>query len=196
MADVEIRSEREDVEGIVAVGTYLSDAMRRLGVRFECDRAAEPHVHGCIVTVKEGAELLSPLTEHEKEILGGDASRVRRLACETRIERGGTMVVMTDEAKRTEDEARTDSESYIRSFADLPLDKKFADLVKLEAMALGDTISFLLNSPYKIVEKVADMLAQVGHRLDAEKKRSSRPAEHAAENAAGDAKAADGQKGS
>jgi len=32
MEDVEIRFTREDIEGIVTIGTYLGDAMRRLGV--------------------------------------------------------------------------------------------------------------------------------------------------------------------
>lgn len=179
MADVEIKFEREGLEGIVAVGTYLSDALRRFGIRSGCSRENGTTTHLCAVTVSHGEELLTPRTQAEKDFFGEDADRSRRLACEARIERSGEITIMTDEKATDSTKESTDERGrYIKEFADLPLDKKISDLVKLEAMAMGETISFILNSPYKVLEKIGDVMADLGRKMDAEQKKASRPVEH------------------
>jgi len=190
MADVDIKFEREGLEGIVAVGTYLGDAMRRHGIRYECGEGEEGFSHSCVVTVTKGVDLLTPRTIKEIEFFGAEDSSGKRLACEAKIGKEGEIVVMTEEKKEKTKEV-SESERYIKEFAELPLDKKIADLVRLEAMALGDTISFVLNSPYLVIEKIGDVLAQVGHRLDAEQKKASRPAEHARSDGGGESSDAD-----
>jgi ferredoxin len=179
MADVEIKLEREGLDGIVAVGTYLSDALRRFGIRSGCGRGNGTTTHLCAVTVSQGKELLTARTQAEKDFFGEDADLSRRLACEARIERPGEIIIMTDE-KATEPKKESSDERgrYIKEFADLPLDKKISDLVKLEAMAMGETISFILNSPYKVLEKIGDVMADLGRKMDAEQKKASRPVEH------------------
>ena len=45
MAEVDIKFEREGLEGVVAEGSYLIDAMKRLGVRLDgvCEPQNEIH---------------------------------------------------------------------------------------------------------------------------------------------------------
>ena len=45
-------------------------------------------------------------------------------------------------------------------------------------MALGETISFILNSPYKVLEKLGDVMADLGRKMESEQKKASRPTEH------------------
>src|SRR5688572_12986615 len=98
MAEVEIRFEREDQEGIVAVGTYVIDAARRFGIRFDelCD--LEKNEHSCSVFVKTGADRLSPETRAESEHFAGNGRRTNeRLACQVKIDKPGEVVIMTQE---------------------------------------------------------------------------------------------------
>jgi hypothetical protein len=50
--------------------------------------------------------------------------------------------------------------------------------MKLEAIALGDTFSFIVNSPYKIFEKVGDVMAGFGMKLENKEREARRPEEH------------------
>src|SRR5260221_2432348 len=154
MSDVEIKFERGEREGIVAVGTYLIDAMKRFGIR--PDEACAPATgdHHCAVTITNGAELLSPRTEEETKYFeangGGDNER---LACQAKIEKAGGISVMTkgkkkDEASEATEEATESSADFKKEFTEMPLEKKIASLVQLEAIALGETVSFIAHSPY------------------------------------------------
>ncbi|HYJ92917.1 MAG TPA: hypothetical protein VEV84_16525 [Pyrinomonadaceae bacterium] len=183
MADVEIRFEREDLEGIVAVGTYLVEAMRRLGIRDvePCDLPT--NTHDCAVQVTKGEDLLSPLTSIENEYFKTEGLKDgERLACQARIERAGEIVVMTKETKTEEPTTEPDSDEYRKQFTELPLEKKIADLVRLEAITLGETFSFILNSPFKVFEKVGDVMAEFGMKLETQAKKAQRPPEHAETN--------------
>jgi hypothetical protein len=82
--------------------------------------------------------------------------------------------------KNKEEEAKTvdANEQYRKEFADLPLEQKISNLVQLEAIALGETISFVLNSPFKIAEKVMDVMAEFGFKMDSASRDARRPNEH------------------
>lgn len=182
MAEAEIRFERENLSGIVPVGTYLADAARRLGVRFDgpCETALGEHC--CAVSIQQGGDLLSPLTAAETNhfsAIGGE--RGMRLACQAKIERPGEMVVMTKQKKKAEtEEQKIDdkNEQYKKEFAEMPLEKKIASLVQLEAIALGETFSFILNSPFMIFDKAMDVMAEFGFKKEADARRATRPEEH------------------
>ena len=83
------------------------------------------------------------------------------------------------------EEAKTEEreEAYRKEFTELPLEKKIANLVQLEAIALSETFAFVINSPFKVFEKVGDVLAEFGFKKEEEEKRKARPAE----NGSGDA---------
>jgi len=79
------------------------------------------------------------------------------------------------EEKPSEEKIRED---YQKEFQELPLEKKIASLVELESIALSETFSFILNSPYLVVGKVMDVLAEFGWAMEADAKKQARPAEH------------------
>src|SRR3982751_6344925 len=100
MDDIEIRFERENLEGIVPVGTYLIDAAKRLGVRLPDGCDAESNEHSCEITVTAGGDLLSPMTSAEATYFSAGAGTPnRRLADQARIDKPGEIVIMTAEKK-------------------------------------------------------------------------------------------------
>lgn len=188
MAEVELRFERENLEGVVAVGTYLLDAAKRLGVHFEDSCIAGSDIHFCSVVISSGAGLLSPETKTETEYFQMHGRRKgERLACQVRIKNPGEVVVMTEEKVKEEPkvEAPTDdsNEQYRKEFAEMPLEKKIANLVRLETIAFGETVSFIINSPFKVADKILDVAAEFGFKKEERQKESARPAEHKAEAA-------------
>ncbi|MGB7070176.1 MAG: hypothetical protein WBD22_11840 [Pyrinomonadaceae bacterium] len=185
MAEVDIKFERENRQGTLAVGAYIIDAFKRLGIRLdeECDAANGHHV--CSVTILSGVDLLSPRTTDEINRLGtGPRSRKRRFACHAKLDLPGEVVIMTSEKKRDTSEKVSDkSEDYRKDFAGLPLEKKIADLLQLEAITLGETFTFVLNSPLKVFEKAMDVMAEFGLKLEKEAKDAARPEEHKSKSA-------------
>jgi ferredoxin len=119
MADAEIRFEREDLEGVIPVGSYIGDALRRFGIKGFERCFAE---HDCVVKITEGLDLLSEPTSLEKEQLGDESYKSgERLACHARIEKPGEIVVMTKERKEDPKVTEENSEQYRKEFAELPL---------------------------------------------------------------------------
>ena len=178
MSDVEISFEREGLNGLVAVGTYLADAARRLGVIFveECDHLKEHH--HCAVSVKRGESHLSPMTATETEHFAGNGRRTNeRLACEARIIKPGEIVIMTEQTKDETKTAETPKDKFQEEFEALPLEKKIARLLKMEAITLGETFAYVVNSPMKVVEKVGDVIAEFGMKIENEAKKATRPPE-------------------
>ena len=190
MQEVEIRFEREDQEGVVPAGTYLIDAAKRFGIRFDesCDVATDTHF--CSVVIKTGADLMSADTKAESEHFASRSRRKHeRLACQVKIEKPGEVVVMTEEKEKEKAKAKGKGsadapagddrdEQYRKEFADMPLEKKIANLVQLESLALGETVSFIINSPFKVADKLMDVMAEFGFKKEEEQRAAARPEEH------------------
>ncbi len=178
MKEAELKFEREERSGVIPVGTYLFDAARRLGIEVDCERLGESDA--CAMRVTAGEEFLSQVTEKEKQHL--TAKRLKngeRLACQVRIETPGEITVMTHEKKEEEKpKEAVRVEEYRKEFEELPLEKKVASLLELEAITLSETFSFVLNSPSHIVGKVMDVLAEFGLKLEEKDKEAKRPKEH------------------
>src|SRR5215207_3827026 len=141
MKEVEIKFEREGREGLVAVGTYLGDAAKRFGVRFEDLCSMETGTHFCAVTILAGGDLLSPETKAESEYFKEHGrTGNERLACQAKIDKPGEVVVMTRENKTEESAAEAGkstedlNEQYRKEFAELPLEKNISNLVQLETI--------------------------------------------------------------
>lgn len=175
MSDAEVRFEREDAEGLVAVGSYLSDAAKRFGVKFEAECVPLAAEHYCQVQVVGGIEFLSEKTAAEND---ANLDEGWRIACHAKIEKAGEIVVMTKEKSAAAEEDKDQAEDYRKRFEDLPLEKKMAELVRLEGIAMSETLNFVVNSPYKVVGKVMDVMAEFGFKLETEKKESAKPEEH------------------
>ncbi len=178
MNEVDIKFEKEEVEGAVAVGTYLIDAAKRVGVDIGCDRLGL--TDACAMMIKEGADLLTEPTKAEHEVLGEERLKGgERLGCQTKLNAPGSMLVKTTEPEIPE---VTIEEQFEKKFAELPLEEKAAQLLRLETMAFGETFNFILNSPYKIVGKVMDVMAGFGLTMDKDSKDAVKPVEHAEKN--------------
>lgn len=183
MWEANVTFKREEREGIVPVGSYLSDAAGRLGVRREQKCIPFENIHFCQVTILEGRELLSPQTSHEAEYLAGEEnenSEHGRLGCQTRIAEAGDIVIMTTQTpeEQTKEQAEAAGKEYVKEFSELPLEKKVQQLVQLEAIALGETVSYIFNSPFMIFDKAVDIMATFGLKKEEHDRRASRPAEH------------------
>lgn len=187
MLEAEIKFSREDREGVVAVGTYLIDAARRFGIHFEdvCNREAA--IHFCSVVVSSGSDLLSGLTKAEEDYFAEKGRKTNeRLACQVKIDKAGEVEIMTDEKVKDPEPEEKDgtasdsSEEYRKAFEEMPLEKKIANLVQLETIALGETVSFIINSPFKVADKLMDVMAEFGFKKEERQKESARPAEHKA----------------
>src|SRR5947209_20573045 len=131
---VDIRFQPDDRNGLVAEGTYLLDAAKRLGVSLPVECGGRGECDTCAVVVEEGATLLSGLTEAERVRLSPERLAAgERLACQAKVERGGDLVlrpVPTTERAETTDEAARDLREAFRR---MPLRKKFDALAGMEA---------------------------------------------------------------
>jgi len=175
MADAVVRFEREDAEGLVAVGSYISDAARRFGVKFDPECVPSAGEHNCQVRIVSGEEHLSEKTAAEIE---ANLDKGWRLACHAKIENAGEVEVMTKEKPAAAEEEKDQAENYRKRFEELPLEKKMAELVRLEGIAMSETLGYIINSPYKVADKVMDLMAEFGFKMDADKKESKKPEEH------------------
>ena len=179
MQEVEIKFD-EGREGIVPVGTYLIDAARRLGAvsDFEC---GVEEGHDCKITISEGRDLLSPISDEEREKLSAaGAGKDVRFACYAKIEKPGVSTAMVEKKKTQVNETKDEKErekAYRKEFTELPLEKKIAELAHPEMIALGETFAFVINSPFKIFDKLGDVMAEFGFKKEEEQKRKTRPGE-------------------
>ena len=177
MSEVEIRFEREGLDGIVAVGSYLIDTIRRFGVKLDNECDPPKGIHVCAVIVTQGAENLSPLTRTETEHFARHGRRSNeRLACESKIVKPGEVTIMTEQKKEEPTNKKAAKDPIQAEFEALPLEKKIANLLKMEVVTLGETFAYVVNSPMKVVEKVGDVIAEFGMKLENEVKKAARPA--------------------
>lgn len=179
MQEVELKFEREDRSGIMPPETYLFDAARRLGIEVEAECGRVGACDSCSMTVREGADCLSEPTMAELNQLSRERRESgERLSCQVKLEKSGEIIIMTKKKKEDEKPVEEKTEEYRKQFEEMPLEKKIASLVELEAIALGETVSFVLNSPFKIFDVAMGVLAEFGLKLETDAKKQKRPEEH------------------
>ncbi len=182
--EAELKFVREKRNGIAVVGSCLFDAAGRLGIfiESECDRAGK--CDSCAVRIVSGGGHLSELTPAETEHLTAARRKSgERLSCQATIIKQGEISIMTQEKKKDEkapEEQR--AEEYKKEFAALPLEKKIERLMELEAIAFGETVSYVLNAPYTFGGKLVDFLAQYGFKMEADEKKAKQPAAETTES--------------
>ncbi len=177
--NVELKMESGSQIGVVAEGTYLWDAAKRFGVRLPAECEGRGECDTCAVIIEEGATLLSGLTEAERERLSPERLAAgERLACQAKVVSGGDLIlrpVQSTERAETTEETVTD---FRKEFKQMPLDKKLATLVQLEAVAAFEAINAVANLPYVVFEKGLELLAGRGRTLSRRERDARRPAEH------------------
>ncbi|HEV7645680.1 MAG TPA: 2Fe-2S iron-sulfur cluster-binding protein [Pyrinomonadaceae bacterium] len=188
-----IRFEPEGIEGLIAEGTYLSEAANRFGIYFEgecggqtSEAADGQESHCCAVLIEDGGELLSAPTQDELDNLSEEArSAGQRLACQARIERTGEVIVaIMEKEEEMKDETVVQEEKFQefrKGFSDLPLNQKVGELMQLEAITLGETFAYVLNLPFTIGDQIMGVMAGFGKQMDKAAEEAKRPKEHTAD---------------
>ena len=155
---VSITFEPSGINGVVAEGTYLIDAARRMGVPLGAGcTAGKGECPACVVSVKSGANLLSPPSMAEEKQLGVEQlEQALRLACHVKLEHHGDVVVMAAARPQTRP-ADTDTEAELRKkFGALPLGKKLATLMQLEAITMSEAFDSAIEKPLAFGSKTFD----------------------------------------
>ena len=167
--------------GVVAEGTYLWDAAKRLGLRLPAECEGRGECDTCAVFVREGATLLSGLTGAERTRLSPERLAAgERLACQAKVERAGDLIlepVPVTERQETAEEVKQDLRA---EFREMPLTQKLATLVELEAIAATQTFKAIADVPASYFEKGLDYIVNFGRARARRERQARRPAEHVA----------------
>ena len=157
---VSITFEPSGISGVVAQGTYIIDAARRMGAPLGAGcTAGKGDCPACIVSVTTGAELLSPPSAAEEKQLGAELlEQALRLACQVKIENHGEVVVMAITRPQTRP-SQTDPASELRQkFRALPLTKKIATLVQFETITASEAFDSAIEKPLAYGSKAFDAI--------------------------------------
>lgn len=183
--EVENQPERS---GVVPEGTYLWDAAKRLGLHLKAECEGRGACDTCAVTILKGREMLSTPTSAEMQHLTDERrNNGERLACQTRIERNGELIVMVKKQEVEEEETKGGDEprDFRKDFQELPFEKKFATLAQLEAVALSETLNYVSTLPSFVVGKIMDLMGTFGKQMEDQKRAEKRPEEHKTSEANG-----------
>jgi len=176
---VDIKIEPDGRYGIIAEGTYLWDAAKRLGVRLPAECEGRGECDTCAVVVEQGATLLSTLTEAERVRLSPERLAAgERLACQSKVERGGELVLRPVPATERAETSEETAKDLRKEFRELPFQRKLATLVELEAVTVYQALAAIADVPFMIGGKVMDLMAGRGRSLSAVDRAAHRPEEH------------------
>ena len=157
---VSITFEPSGISGVVAQGTYVIDAARRMGAPLGVGcTAGKGECPSCVVSIMTGAELLSPPSVAEEKQLGvAQLEQALRLACQAKIENHGDVVVLVTtrpQTRPTESEAVSD---LVKKFGTLPLGKKIATLIQFEAITASEAFDSAIEKPLAYGSKAFDSI--------------------------------------
>lgn len=168
---VSITFEPSGISGLVAEGTYLIDAAHRMGAPLGTGcTAGKGECPACVISVKSGAALLSlPSVAEEKQLGVEQLDKNLRLACQVKIENPGEVVVMVARAQPRS--APENSEAELKTkFGALPLNKKIATLVQLEAITMSEAFDSAIEKPLAYGAKTFDAIANRARARNEQKK--------------------------
>jgi ferredoxin len=157
--NVSITFEPSGISGLVAQGTYLIDAARRMGAPLGAGcLSGKGDCPACVIEVKAGASLLSSPTSVESRLLGtAGLSDSLRMACQTKIEGQGDIVLMVTAYRPQEATPPVDLSADIeKKFGELSLNQKIAALLKFEAITMSEAFDAALQKPLAIGTRAFD----------------------------------------
>ena len=158
---VSITFEPSGISGLVAEGTYLIDAARRMGAPLGAGcTAGKGECPACVVSVKMGANLLShPSVAEEKQLGVEHLDQSLRLACHVKIENPGEVVVMVAARPQVREAAPGEAEADLKTkFGSLPLGKKIATLAQLEVITASEAFDAAIEKPLAFGSKAFDSI--------------------------------------
>jgi ferredoxin len=157
---VSITFEPSGISGVVAQGTYLIDAARRMGAPLGTGcTAGKGECPACLISVKTGAEVLSPPSMAEENQLGDEQlQQSLRLACQVKLENQGDVVVMVATRPQTRPSEADSVAELQKKFGALPLRKKLATLMQFEAITASETFDAAIEKPLAFGSKAFDSI--------------------------------------
>ena len=157
---VSITFEPSGISGVVAQGTYLIDAARRMGAPLGTGcTAGKGDCPSCVVSITTGAELLSPPSVAEEKQLGGaQLEQALRLACQVKIENHGEVVVLVTTRPQAQPSETDTASELVKKFGTLPLTKKLATLMKFEAITASEALDSAMDKPLAYGSKAFDSI--------------------------------------
>jgi ferredoxin len=165
--------------GVVAEGTYLWDAAKRLGVRLPAECEGRGECDTCAVVVREGATLLSSLTDAERVRLNPTRLAAgERLACQAKVERAGTLVLQPVPVAEREPTTAEATKPLSKEFRDMTLQEKFATLAELEIITVTQTFRTISDVSIGLLEKGLDSIVGLGRARARRQRQAHRPKEH------------------
>jgi ferredoxin len=169
---VSITFEPSGISGVVAEGTYLIDAARRMGASLGAGcTVGKGECPACVISVKSGAALLSlPSLAEEKQLGVEQLDQNLRLACQVKIENPGEVVVMVATRPQTRSTPDNSEQELRTKFGALPLKKKLATLVQLEAITMSEAFDSAIEKPLAFGAKTFDAIANRARARSAQKK--------------------------
>lgn len=147
---IEITFEQDGGSGLVAAGTSLWDAARRLGVGLRADCKGRGECDACALVIIKGAEVLSPPKECEYKILGGERMAAgERLACQTTLVKQGAVIARAV--------TLVEDASHKQSGFELPLKQQLGAFIETEATRISEAVNFLRGKSNALVEKFLNL---------------------------------------
>lgn len=174
-----ITFEPSGMSALVAEGTYLIDAARRMGVVLGsgCTLGEAP-CPACLVSVTVGADLLSQRSDLEERALeSAEFDRSYRLACQVKIQSAGELVVQVSSRRVDSGSAQSSGTDVRKKFGELPLDKKLATLLQLEAITMSEALDAAIQKPLSLGTRAIEAIMRRASSLRA----PARPMENSAE---------------
>jgi ferredoxin len=184
--NVEWSNGAEGHTGLVAEGTFLWDAAKRLGVGLPAECGGRGECDTCAVVVEEGATLLSGLTDAERMQLSPERLAAgERLACQAKAEHAGRIVLRPVPVAEREETTEETARDFRGEFKRMTLKKKLATLVGLEADVAYETLVRAAELPFDIFGKGLDLIGMRGHKLAERERAARRTAQRPAASQAG-----------
>ncbi len=132
--NVFVTFEPSNCSGLVASGTFIWDAAKRLGAKLPSNCDSHSECDGCVLTIKEGAEFLSSVTDLEREKLSEEKLQAgERLACQARIIGEGDVLIHVPAEEEIEEPV---FDKFAKEFGKLALDKKHFIMTQLGQAAI------------------------------------------------------------
>ena len=177
--NVSVTFEPSGISGLVAQGTYLVDAARRMGAPIGTGcTAGKGDCPSCVVSVKTGADQLSSPTNIEAKVLGeGGLADSLRLACQAKIEGHGDIVLMVA-AHRSQTATAVDPEDIAKKFGELTLQQKIATLMQFEAVTMFEAFDAAVEKPLALGQKLFDRFYNRSKAAERKARGEKRPPEH------------------
>jgi len=157
---VSITFEPSGLTGVVAEGTYLIDAARRMGVSLgDGCTIGKGECPNCLISVKTGLTLLStPSAAELKQLNEEDLAQSHRLVCQVKLQYPGEVVVMATARRPSSGVPRDTASEVKREFGALPLKQKLATLVQLEALTMTEAFDSAIEKPLAFGARTMDAI--------------------------------------